>query len=574
MVYRDRVKGPILIPFTLILLLVVAAVLANAYLFEQRLHEQEMVASTHAVDRMFTLQVDNHAAKLHAALCPISLDGALKSVFQNRERDAIRTHVQPLFERLHQQHRITHFYLTDPERRVVFRAHDPGFHGDRIDRATALRAQETRRDSEGIELGVMGTLTLRAVKPWYQGDELIGYLELGEEIGHLTKEIQAALDLDLLVLLEDRFLPQNNPRTAVKPGSVILDSTTENIPALIAERALGPREDWIDNAQVRDGGQTFYTAMLPLQDAGARDIGGIVIIRDVTALRADLHTSLIGLTVVILLVGALVFAFFLSILNRVERDYLHQRDLETRFARLSTEHQRIVQLEKLSEVGRTISEIAHQLNNPLVGVINMAQLAEREVDDPVRVRQLLGEIRRAGTDSHAFLQRMLAFTRLSRAERKPTDLASIIRDTITLFRQSTDRRPTIECDLPDGRVNLEVDSVLIRHALFNLLSNAVQANPPDGSVSVRLTEATGPEGRAGWRLSVTDQGSGVPPEIRDRIFQPFFTTRPAGTGLGLAVVQHVAAIHDGEVTAGNVAGVGAEFALWIPEAPHATGGTT
>jgi signal transduction histidine kinase len=285
-------------------------------------------------------------------------------------------------------------------------------------------------------------------------------------------------------------------------------------------------------------------------------------------LQADLRNSLITVAMIILLAGALVFVFFYSVLDRVEKDYLHQRDLETRFARLSTEHQRIVQIEKLSEVGRTISEIAHQLNNPLVGVINMAQLAEREADDPVRVRHLLAEIRRAGTDSHAFLRRMLAFTRLSRAERRPAELAALVRDTITLFQQSTEHHPNIRCEVPDTPVRVEVDAVLIRHALFNLLSNAIQVNPPDADVSVRLVEdrRTAPE-RAGWSLSVTDQGSGIPPELQEKIFQPFFTTRPTGTGLGLAVVQHVAAIHDGEITAENTAEGGARFALWIPEAP-------
>jgi signal transduction histidine kinase len=571
--YRDRVKWPILAPFTLILLLVIGTVLVVAFLFEDRIRAQEMRASAHAAERMFALQVENHAMKLRAALCPISLDDSLKEVFRSGGREALLFQVEPLFERLREQHGITHFYLSDPDLRVVLRAHDPGFHGDRIDRATSLRARESGRATHGVELGVLGTLTLRTIKPWYRGEELIGYLELGEEIGHITEGIHASLDVELLILLEGRFVPElltasGKPETH---ESVILSSTTPNIPAVIAERAVGPRDQWIDNVQIQEGGRTFYTAMLPLRDAGDRDIGGILVIRDVTALQADLRRSLISVAIVILLAGTLVFAFFYSILDRVEKDYLRQRDLETRFARLSTDHQRIVQIEKLSEVGRTISEIAHQLNNPLVGVINLAQLAEREADDPERVRQLLGEIRKAGTDSHAFLRRMLAFTRLSRAERRETDLAAMVTDTITLFRQSAESPPVIECELPDAAVIVDADVILVRHALFNLLSNAVQVTPPGGTVWVRLKESTGPEGLAGWSLSVTDQGPGIPPDLRDKIFLPFFTTRAAGTGLGLAVVQHVAVIHDGTVTAENTAEGGAKFALWIPRAPHRAG---
>jgi signal transduction histidine kinase len=259
-----------------------------------------------------------------------------------------------------------------------------------------------------------------------------------------------------------------------------------------------------------------------------------------------------------------VFGLLYAILGRVEKDYRRQREMETQFTRLSTEHQRIVQMEKLAEVGRTISEIAHQINNPLVGVINMAQLAEREVEDPVRVRELLGEIRRAGDDCHAFVQRMLAFTRLSRIELAPADLAALVRDTIALSAQSSGTGPEIVADLPEAPVLLDVDAVLVRHALFNLLSNAATASPPGATVEVTLRPEEGPEGAPGWLLSVRDRGPGLPAGSIDRIFEPFFTTRSGGTGLGLAVVRHVAMVHDGTITAGNAAGGGARFALWLP----------
>ena len=91
--------------------------------------------------------------------------------------------------------------------------------------------------------------------------------------------------------------------------------------------------------------------------------------------------------------------------------------------RLDTEHRRILQLEKLSALGTMVGGIAHQLNNPLVGVVNLAQLAEREADDPARTRELLGEIRSAGEDCRAFVKRMLEFSKVSCFESKPTPMA-------------------------------------------------------------------------------------------------------------------------------------------------------
>ncbi|MBP6583537.1 MAG: hypothetical protein KA204_08780 [Chromatiaceae bacterium] len=561
----DRVKGPILVPFTLVLLLALGALLSIAYRYEAHARAHDLANSVRAVERLFRLQLDNDAAKLHATLCPISRDTALKAAFLDGDLGALHTQIAPLFERLHGQHRVTHFYVMDTARRVVLRAHQPDMSGDAIERATARLAQESGRETQGLELGPLGTLTLRAVKPWYDGDTLIGYLELGEEIDHVAQEIHAALGLDLLVLVEGRLLA---PAASGTPGGtdtpVILSSTLSEIPAAVAERLRRPAAERRAAEQTLDGGRVLYTALLPLTDATGLEVGEIAVVRDVTQLQAGFRNTLITATVAILGVGGLVFYLFYLVLDRVERDYQRQRELETRFARLSTEHQRIVQIEKLSEVGRTIGEIAHQINNPLVGVINMAQLAEREADDPARVRQLLEEIQRAGKDCHAFLQRMLAFTRVSRSERRPTEVTALVRDTIALFQQSTDRHPAVATELPPP-LTLDLDPVLVRHALFNLLANAGQVNPPDGTITVRLRLATGPERRPGWSLAVIDQGPGLTARVREKLFTPFFTTRATGTGLGLAVVQHVAILHEGEATGDNHPEGGAIFALWLPE---------
>jgi signal transduction histidine kinase len=560
----DRVKGPILVPFTLVLLLALGALLSIAYRYEAHARAHDLANSVRAVERLFHLQLDNDAAKLHATLCPISRDAALKAALLDGDLEALRAQIVPLFERLHQQHRVTHFYVMDTARRVVLRAHQPDMSGDAIDRATARLAQESGRETQGLELGPLGTLTLRAVKPWYDGDTLIGYLELGEEIDHVAQEIHAALGLDLLVLVEGRLLAPGEggaPGGADRP--VILSSTLEEIPVAVAERLRRPAAERRAAEQTVDGARVLYTALLPLTDVTGLEVGEIAVVRDVTDLQAGFRQTLITATVAILGVGGLVFYLFYLVLDRVERDYRRQRELETRFARLSTEHQRIVQIEKLSEVGRTIGEIAHQINNPLVGVINMAQLAEREADDPVRVRHLLEEIRRAGKDCHAFLQRMLAFTRVSRSERRPTEVTALVRDTIALFQQSTDRHPAVATELPPP-VTLDLDPVLVRHALFNLLANGAQVNPPDGTITVRLQPANGPERRPGWSLAVIDQGPGLTAAVREKLFTPFFTTRPTGTGLGLAVVQHVAILHEGEATGDNHPDGGAIFALWLP----------
>ena len=562
----EKVKGPILIPFSLLLVVAVGALFLIAYQYEEKARQHDLATSVRAAERLFKLQIDNDAARLHAALCPISRDDTVANEFQSKDRGALLAQVDPLFKRLRERHRVTHFYFLDANRRVVLRVHEPGIQGDVIDRATTLQAAQTGREAQGIELGPLGTLTLRAVKPWRRNGKLIGYLELGEEIGHVGEEIHHALGVDLMVTVNRRFLPPDDSTASPSDGDdyVIYSNTLDEIPPGIVGQLGSGQASALGNAS-KYGEKSLYTAVLPLSDAAGREIGNIVVVRDVTRLQAGFRESLTAAALLSLLAGALVFGLFYAILDRVERDYRRQRQMETQFARLSTEHQRIVQIEKLSEVGRTISEIAHQINNPLVGVVNMAQLAEREADDPVRVRELLADIRQAGTDSHAFLQRMLTFTKVSRFERAPTEVTALIAETITLFQQSTDRQPVIQSELPSPPLVLDIDPVLIRHALFNLLSNATQVGPEDGTIRVLLVPKSDDEHRRGWSLEVHDQGPGLPDEIREKLFTPFFTTQPNGTGLGLAVVQHVAMLHDGRASGSNRPGGGAVFALWIPE---------
>lgn len=109
-------------------------------------------------------------------------------------------------------------------------------------------------------------------------------------------------------------------------------------------------------------------------------------------------------------------------------------------------------------------------------------------------------------------------------------------------------------------------TILLRHALFNLLANAGQAMGGEGHVLVTLLPACSDADRdPAWLLSVEDEGPGIAPEVLDHLFTPFFSTRAEGTGLGLPVVLHAALLHGGRVDVTNRSEGGARFAIWLPE---------
>lgn len=269
-----------------------------------------------------------------------------------------------------------------------------------------------------------------------------------------------------------------------------------------------------------------------------------------------------GLYLLWVVIGATGIVLFSALYKLFTLVYSRQKSAELRFTKLSEEHERIVQLEKLSAMGEIVSEIAHQINNPLVGVINLTQIAERDPEISAKTRRLLAAIQKSGIECSDFVQRLLRLNQAARSEPQSVEVNDLVRDTITFFHQTIGKHHAVTFAESDSHVMLHVDPVLIRHALFNFIHNAILA-APDKSVVISLA-AEKHEGVSGYLLSVTDSGSGFDDEVAKKLFRPFFTTREGGTGLGLSVAQFIAMKHGGIVRAENLSAGGARFSIWLP----------
>lgn len=580
----QRVKAKFFVPFAIALLFILLVFAVAIYSVERRVRDQDLAERSAAVAKLFAQKLDKDTNLMLAAMRALMTNQAMEGALRAGDRQQLAAQAGDLFQRLRSEHRITHFYLTSPARINILRLHSPDKHGDQIARVTLDRAQARQAAVHGLELGSMGTLTLRLVMPWQGAGGLAGYVEIGEEIEHLIDEISQSLAVDLVVLVDKHYLQeaqwQRGQTLMQRQGDwarftshAALAQTTAALPVALDERRLAGLLAG-GTTEIRDGERALHLALVPLDDIAGRRIGHLVVMRDISALASTVRWSLLAVLGVSLLAAAGVLGVFYLALERVERDYRRQHDLEHQLLHLDTEHRRILQIEKLSALGTMVGGIAHQLNNPLVGVVNLAQLAEREADVPVRVRELLGEIRSAGADCRAFVKRMLVFSKVSSFEGKPTAMAALIEETVLLFRQAESRHLPVAVDLEDAAAVITVDPVLIRHALFNLLLNAAQATDGDGEIRITLRREDDPErGLPGWTLAVTDHGRGMAPAVLEKVFVPFFTTRSDGTGLGLPVVQHVVLLHNGQIAAHSEPGRGTRIAIWLPGTLPATPST-
>lgn len=571
-----RVKASLMWPFALVLTFILAAFVTTAYFLQVQVRDRALSGRVAAVAKLVDQKLDKDTNLMRAVLHTMQGIPAIGAAFASQDRAALLREAGPLFQTLRSEHRITHLYFNNPELVNLVRLHSPGEFGDEITRTTTVQARSQNKIMHGLELGALGTLTLRVVTPWPSANGVLGYVEMGEEIGHLIQEIHDSLSVDLLVLVDKQLLPaqqwQHGLALLKRQGSwdrftqqVMVAHTMADIPVAMNDSVLtalrmGGTQVFSENSQM------LHLAMLPLVDSNGQRIGDMVVMRDISSLQGTFQRSITMVTFLSLLVGAFVLGLFYFALDRVERDYQRQHDLEHQLLRLDTEHARILQIEKLSALGTIVGEIAHQLNNPLVGVVNLAQLAQREADNPTRTRELLAEIRHAGEDCHAFIASMLRFAKVSKFDCHPTDMVQVANETVLMFRQTDRRQIQVDLVFPEQAVVLMADPILLRHALFNLLVNAAQATEGDGAIVISLQAQPHPEtGAPGWMLSVRDHGTGIASEILDKVFTPFFTTRHEGTGLGLPVVQHVALLHQGFVSVQNLPEGGTQFAVWLPK---------
>lgn len=269
-----------------------------------------------------------------------------------------------------------------------------------------------------------------------------------------------------------------------------------------------------------------------------------------------------GVYLLWLVTGLGGFILYVALYRLFVAVYHDRISVGSKFEKFVADNKRLIQIEKLSAMGQMVTEIAHQLNNPLVGVINLAELAEREIGNQARVKVLLGQVRTAGEHCREYVQRMLGLSQLARSETQVTDLGRLVQETVVFFQQSLGQHPVAAFEAPAEPISCEVDPVLIRNALFNLIHNAAQADP-NGPILVSLTREQR-DGKLGYSLAISDRGSGIPPGAADKLFTPFFTTRADGTGLGLSIAQQIAVLHGGTISAENRPGGGACFTIWIP----------
>jgi signal transduction histidine kinase/ActR/RegA family two-component response regulator len=236
----------------------------------------------------------------------------------------------------------------------------------------------------------------------------------------------------------------------------------------------------------------------------------------------------------------------------------------------------LAQAQKMEALGTLAGGIAHDFNNILTAIIGCAELISLEVAPGSLIERNLQELLKASYRARDLVKQILAFSRRSEQERRPTPIDSLLREAMKLLRASLPSTIEIRSEIEASGGVVLANPVQIHQVVMNLCTNSAQAMEEKGgtltiglqAVEIDADRAKKKEVRPGRYLclSVKDTGKGIPPEIREKIFDPYFTTKEVGkgTGLGLAVVQGIVKGHGGFIEVSSEVGRGATFEVFFP----------
>lgn len=259
-------------------------------------------------------------------------DAGLREALKSRNWQYLLDANAPIFAKLKKEHALTHFYFMDPQRICLLRLHKPEKRGDRLDRFTAMESEHTGRSASGIEVGPLGTFTLRVVRPIFDDKTLIGYLELGKEIEDILYTIHQNTGSELAVTLHKSILSRTTWEEGMKmlgreatwdrfTDDALIYSTLSPLPVEAEEfiREEVNRHHIDTTVEIHFNGATWRIMDCPLRDASGVEVGSLVMIHDVSAFMNDSNRFRTFSIVTGISLFSILFSFLVILLRRADK---------------------------------------------------------------------------------------------------------------------------------------------------------------------------------------------------------------------------------------------------------------
>ncbi|PIB90668.1 PAS domain S-box protein [Caulobacter sp. FWC2] len=253
------------------------------------------------------------------------------------------------------------------------------------------------------------------------------------------------------------------------------------------------------------------------------------------------------------------------------RDLTQSQETETRLQELQNE---LVHVSRLTAMGEMASTLAHELNQPLSAIANLLTGSRRLIDrgreaDQAKVRDAIDRAAAQALRAGEVIHRMRDFVRRGASERADESLSKLIEEASALaLIGERDRQVDVRLSLDPAADDVYADRVQVQQVLLNLIRNGIDAMQEGGARRKALTITSAVTDQGWSQVSVADTGPGIAPEVLERLFQPFMTTKPQGMGVGLSISRSIIEAHGGRIWAEANPGGGALFRFTLPPADH------
>jgi len=328
--FEDRIRAKIVVPLVVLVVVATVLLLFGVYSIEKQHFSDEVHSKTLEVEKLFQGLLYKESKFMLAQLNFLDDEPGLLEAWSDRDRSLLYERARPFFEEMFVGFNVTHFYFIEPDGTCFLRVHSPEKFGDRINRFTFKKAVADSETSYGIELGTLGTFTLRVVQPWFHNGTLLGYLELGEEIEHLTPRIRQITGLDLIYTIDKSFLDKENWQSGMEGVLGPKGDWDRFDKFVIIDKSLNKLSPMLEKFIAKNFFQTVFeilpvdgvylgVCVHPLRDVSGRQVGSTVVIADITAATLATRQTVLWLGGIILLVSFLFMAFYYIYSGRIEK---------------------------------------------------------------------------------------------------------------------------------------------------------------------------------------------------------------------------------------------------------------
>jgi hypothetical protein len=349
-------------PVALAILLLCFIGFGATYLIQQKHFNNELNMRLDGAYQLFNKLLEVQTSVLEGLASTYIDKNSLKKAFLSGDRQILLQKTKPLFEDIKQRFNITHFYFHLPDKTCFLRVHNPQRHGDLITRHTINFAARNNSQAYGLELGPLGTLTLRFVIPWRIDGKLIGFIELGKEIDQIAGDLKKVLELDINFVVEKKFLNFENWQKGRQimgkgkgnwgflPEHVVLSTTMAEIPEdlqVILDNPTKFHHGEVFNLTANNG--SYRGVVIPLSEAGIKNIGAIIVLKDFKDITSGNQLTVL-LAILTLMTITILMLLLYNYLGKIESDLAN------------TYHDLQIEILEHEETERTLAEHQEQLD--------------------------------------------------------------------------------------------------------------------------------------------------------------------------------------------------------------------